>query len=79
MTNPILTAGSTKNGSKLIALPNLAEDKPTCYIVFRDTPRRRLCVVNNTGAVDFTNRTIKTSDMKNVLTIIAKINKANLF
>lgn len=84
--NPILTAGSTKTGTKLIALPNFAEDKPTHYIVFRDSPRRKLCVINNDGSVDFTYRNVeatylkvKATDVKNVITIIAKINKAQLF
>lgn len=78
-TNSIFTAGSTKTGTKLIALPNLAEDKPTHYIVFRDKPRRKLCVVNNDGNVDFTNRTVKATDVKNIIMIITKLNKAKVF
>ena len=78
-TNPIFTAGNIKTGTKLIALPNLAENKPTHYIVFNNSPRRKLCVINNDGNVHFTYRNVKAINVKNIITIITKINKAKIF
>ena len=80
MTNTILTAGSKKVGNKLIGLPNVAEGEPSSYIIFHDSPRRKICTVYKNGNVDYSgNQTMTMNDVMNVATIVNKIAENLLF